>query len=55
MTSFPPPAWRVLLLGLLLLALPYPHLFSLAVSGFFLIAPLLSAGLYEISRRHAYS
>lgn len=38
---------------LLLLALPYPHLFSLAVSGFFLIAPLLSAGLYEISRRHA--
>jgi uncharacterized membrane protein len=29
-----------------------PHLFSLAVSGFFLVAPLLSAGLYEISRRH---
>jgi uncharacterized membrane protein len=31
---------------------PNPHLFSLAVSGFFLVAPLLSAGLYEISRRH---
>jgi uncharacterized membrane protein len=30
-----------------------PHLFSAAVSGFFLIAPLLAAGLYEISRRQA--
>lgn len=30
-----------------------PHLFSAAVSGFFLIAPLLAAGLYEISRRQS--
>ena len=35
---------------ILLLALPHPHLFSLAVSVFFLVAPLLAAGLYEISR-----
>jgi len=27
------------------------HLFSAAISGFFLISPLLCAGLYEISRR----
>lgn len=38
---------------ILLLALPHAHLFSLAVSSFFLVAPLLAAGLYEISRRHA--
>ena len=36
---------------ILLLALPRPHLFSLAISAFFLLAPLLAAGLYEISRR----
>lgn len=28
------------------------HLFFAAISGFFLISPLLCAGLYEISRRH---
>lgn len=28
-----------------------PYLFTAAVSGFFLIAPLLAGGLYEISRR----
>lgn len=30
-----------------------PYLFLGAVSGFFLLAPLLAAGLYEISRQHA--
>ena len=38
---------------LLLLALPHPDLFMTAVSGFFLVAPLLAAGLYEISRHLA--
>jgi uncharacterized membrane protein len=36
---------------LLLLAEPRPYLFTVTVSGFMLIAPLLAAGLYEISRR----
>lgn len=30
-----------------------PHLFMTAISGFFLIAPLLAAGLYELSRQRA--
>lgn len=30
-----------------------PHLFMAALSGFFLVAPLLAAGLYELSRRLA--
>jgi uncharacterized membrane protein len=37
---------------ILLQVFSQPHLFLLAVSGFFLVAPLLAAGLYEISRRH---
>ena len=37
----------------LLFAWRTPYLFSAAISGFFLIAPLLAAGLYEISRRQA--
>jgi len=36
---------------ILLFAWRRPHLFTAAISGFFLIAPLLAAGLYEISRR----
>lgn len=42
-----------LLAGWLLLffATPRPHLFTAAVSGFMLVALLLAAGLYEISRR----
>lgn len=35
---------------ILLAALSHPHLFSVALSGFFLIAPLLAVGLYEMSR-----
>lgn len=36
---------------ILVFALPRPHLFTLAVSVFFLMAPLLATGFYEISRR----
>ena len=36
---------------LLLFAEPRPYLFTAAVSGFMLVAPMLAAGLYEISRR----
>ena len=38
---------------ILIFAWRNPYLFSAAISGFFLIAPLLSGGLYEISRRQA--
>ena len=37
---------------MLLLGAPHPYLFTAMVSGFMLVAPLLAAGLYEISRRH---
>jgi len=35
---------------ILLAALDTPHLAAVAVSGFLLVAPLLAAGLYELSR-----
>lgn len=38
---------------IILAALDYPHLVSVAISGFFLLAPLLAAGLYELSRSRA--
>jgi uncharacterized membrane protein len=38
---------------IILSSLNYPHLVTVAVSGFFLVAPLLAAGLYELSRQHA--
>lgn len=38
---------------ILLASLAHPHLFMVAVSGFFLVAPLLAAGLYELSRQRA--
>jgi uncharacterized membrane protein len=38
---------------ILIFAWRTPYLFTAAVSGFFLIAPLLAGGLYEISRRQA--
>lgn len=38
---------------ILLASIGHPHLFSVAVSGFFLVAPLLATGLYELSRQHA--
>lgn len=38
---------------ILLFAWRTPYLFTASVSGFFLIAPLLGGGLYEISRRQA--
>ena len=38
---------------ILLASLSRPHLFTAALSGFFLIAPLLAVGLYELSRQRA--
>lgn len=37
----------------LLASLRQPQLFAAAISGFFLVAPLLAVGLYELSRRRA--
>lgn len=36
---------------ILLFAMRSAHLFTAAISGFFLVAPLLAGGLFEISRR----
>ncbi len=38
---------------IILAVLEHPHLLTLSVSGFFLLAPLLAAGLYELSRARA--
>ena len=38
---------------ILLATLGQVHLFTVALSGFFLLAPLLAAGLYELSRQKA--
>ena len=40
--------WAVMLL----LSADQPYLFTVAVSGFVLVGPILAVGLYEISRRH---
>ena len=36
---------------IILALLESPHLLTVSMSGFFLVAPLLAAGLYELSRR----
>lgn len=36
---------------IILAAMETPYLVTVAISGFFLVAPLLAAGLYELSRR----
>lgn len=38
---------------IILAVLGHPHLVTVAISGFFLVAPLLAAGLYELSRARA--
>lgn len=37
---------------IILALLQSPHLLTVSISGFFLVAPLLAAGLYELSRRN---
>ncbi len=37
---------------ILSVAAPHPYLVSVAVSGFLIIAPLLAAGIYELTREH---
>jgi uncharacterized membrane protein len=37
--------------ALLLASVTHPHLFTVAISGFVIVAPVLSAGLYELSRQ----
>lgn len=37
---------------ILTVAAPLPYLVSVSVSGFLLIAPLLAAGIYELTREH---
>lgn len=39
---------------IILATLDRPHLLTVSISGFFLIAPLLTAGLIELSRRQAH-
>lgn len=38
---------------IILALLEHPHLLALSISGFFFVAPLLAAGLYELSRASA--
>ena len=38
---------------IILALLEHPHLVALSISGFFFVAPLLAAGLYELSRASA--
>lgn len=39
--------------AILLATITHPHFFTVAISGFVLVAPILAAGLYELSRQRA--